>query len=38
MTVIIKPSKKILDRIDRLRNISESLKRPNSKQTQSVSM
>lgn len=36
MTVIIKPSKKILDCIERLRSISESLKRPNNGKSQSV--
>lgn len=36
MTVIIKPSKKILDRIERLRNISEYLKRPNNGKSQTV--
>lgn len=36
MTVIIKPSKKILDRIERLRNISESLKRSNNGKSQTV--
>ena len=36
MTIVIKPSKKILDRIERLRSISESLKRPNNGNTQSV--
>lgn len=36
MTVIIKPSKKILDRIERLRNIRESLKRPNNGKSQTV--
>ena len=36
MTVIIKPSKKILDRIEILRNISESLKRPNNGKSQTV--
>ena len=36
MTVIIKPSKKILDRIERLRNISEPLKRPNNGKSQTV--
>ena len=38
MTVIIKPSKKILDRIETLRNISESLKRPNNSKSQSVTL
>ena len=38
MTIVIKPSKKILDRIERLRSISESLKRPNNDNTQSVTL
>lgn len=38
MTVIIKPSKKILDHLERLKDVSESLKQSNNGKSQTVAL
>lgn len=38
MTIVIKPSKKILDQLERLKNVNESLKQSNNGKSQTVAL